>query len=236
MSPDQPGASDGAQPGAASAPRYRRPTQAPDDVAFDNLNRWARLTAASAATATSTAQTWRNGLAGFVTLLMSVLILQGSDVADLGSPWRYVVTAAIGLGAVASVVGLWLALRAEAPPLMSRALDRVIADHGSVAAYERSVQTASARSLAWAKGWVMTALVAILAGTMTWWLAPVNDAGPDAKAFVSARWIDGNTTMSACGASLPAPDGELQLQIEGADTPVRVQLTSVQSVRAVAAC
>jgi hypothetical protein len=167
---------------------------------------------------------------------MSVLILQGSDVADLDSPWRYIVTVVIGLGAAASVVGLWQALRAEAPPLTSQSFDRVIADHGSVAAYEQSVQASSAKSLGWAKAWVMAALVAILAGTMTWWLASEKAEEPHAKAFVSATWLDSDVEMSACGSSMPAPEGELQLQIEGASTPVRLPLSSVLSIKAVAGC
>lgn len=211
---------------------YRKPDRGPDPPAWDNLVRWQRLTDTAQTRATSTAQTWRNGLAGFITLLTSALILKGSDIGLITAPWNYAVIALFAVGLGLSFWGLWAALAAEAPEQASLTYDSALTAHGSIAAYEQSVVSASNRQLARARWRVFLALAALLAGSVCWWLAPA----PTGIANLRVVTISGNTATTICGEALPSADGELLLRMNRSSTPTAVPLSSIRSLTAVASC
>lgn len=219
------------QPGQP-VPGYRLPAHPPADGTADNLTRWRALIDGSSARSTLTAQTWRNGLAGFVTLLTSVLILKGSDIGKVEEPRNYMVIALLALGAAAAIWGLWAALNAEAPPLTDVDYSDTVARHGSIAAYEQNIYRSSATALAKARHRVFAALVLLLAGSVTWWLSPT--AGTDPRLQVT--WEEGGKPITICGTPNAAPAGQLSLTVKDEDHPTEIPLDDVDTVRIVDSC
>ncbi len=86
-----------------------KPAAAPTAADLDERDRYARLTAASAETVRRSAQTWRNGLTAFITLVTTGVVIKGRDTtAGLAAGWRALVSVLI-------VGGLLLAVAARLP-------------------------------------------------------------------------------------------------------------------------
>jgi len=99
----------------ADLPPARRPAAPPSPSDLKERDRYATLTSESLVTVRASAQTWRNGLAAFITLVTTGVVIEGRDnTAGLTAGWRIVVTALIAGGLALAVVGLWQALAAEA--------------------------------------------------------------------------------------------------------------------------
>src|SRR5664279_324289 len=95
--------------------RARQPTAPPSKNDLAERDRYAKRSAESLADVRASAQTWRNGLTAFITLVTTGVVIKGRDAtADLASDWRTLVTVLIGGGLLLATVGLWQALAAEA--------------------------------------------------------------------------------------------------------------------------
>jgi hypothetical protein len=158
--------------------------------------------------------------------------LKGSDIGLITAPWNYAVIALFAVGLGLSFWGLWAALAAEAPRQASLTYDAALAAHGSIAAYEQSVVSASNRQLARARWRVFLALAALLVGSVCWWLAPV----PTGIAYLRVVTVTANTATTICGEALPSAGGELLLRVNRSSTPTAVALTSIRSLTVVASC
>lgn len=215
-------------------PAYRRPSTGPSGEALGNLIRWQTLQEGSAAQSTKTAETWRNGLAGFVTLLTSVLIFKGADIADVAEPQKYGVSVLIAAGALAAIRGLWLALAAEAPPMADVEYCATISEHKTIAAYEQQVQRESASKLSKARRWIFVSLLAIFAGTITWWLSPAADKP---KSSIQVTWSDQDgAKQTVCGTQTAASSGKIAILVGDAEVPTIIQLSSVVAIKIVSKC
>ncbi len=220
-------------PAAEQPPRYRLPPHPPRDGAADDLARWQALTLASRATTTTSATTWRNGLAGFVTLLTSVLILKGADIGKVESPQNYIIVGLLALGAALSIWGLWSALKAEAPPITTVDYDKTVEKYGSIAAFEQSVNRSSVTALGRARVRVFLALVALFAGTVIWWLSPTASSG---TALLKVTWEDNGKSITVCGEPDRAPDGVVEVLVVGDETPTSISLDDVETIAVVESC
>lgn len=217
----------------ADQPRYRRPPNAPSATAWDDIVRWKRLADTASARAMASAQTWRTGLAGFVTILTSALILKGSDLGSVSAPLKYAVAGLLAGGAGLAVWGLWTALTAESPPQESARYGEILAEFSSIAGYERSVARSSTAALDRSRRRVFVALVALLVGSALWWLAPPKD---DPASHLKVIFADQAEVVTVCGTWLPSPAGELLLQINDTSTPTAVPLSSIQDLAVVNTC
>src|SRR5271165_2340478 len=93
----------------------RLPDNPPSPSELEERDRFDEFSAQSLATVRSSAQTWRNGLAAFITLVTTGVIIKGRDTtAGLATGWKVLITVLIAVGLVLAVVGLWQALAAEA--------------------------------------------------------------------------------------------------------------------------
>jgi len=171
-------------------------------------------------------------MAALITLATAGVFIQGrTATADLTAGWRAAVTALIGGGLVAAVVGLWQALSAEAG---TRTATQTLADihtrHASVLAYQVALAGVAGASLRRARNAVATALGLLLTGVMLTWWAPAAPAEP--PAYVVVHTADSTT----CGKLSTADGGWLRISVAGAHEPAVIPLAAVRNLAVVASC
>jgi hypothetical protein len=157
---------------ASPTPPARKPAHAPSRADLDERDRFARLTARSMETVQGAARAWRTGLAAFITLVTTGVIIKGpGTTAELAFGWRTAITALIGGGLLLAVVGLWLTLAAEAgTDPKKQTLQDIRATHGTLTDYQVYLAAKSADRLQWGRRVVAIAVLLLLAGIgVTWW-------------------------------------------------------------------
>lgn len=217
-----------------TAPRRYRPVSparppAPADLA--ERDRFAELARDSQRSVRASAEAWRNGLAAFITLVTTGVIVRGRDtVAGLPVGWRVAVTLLVAAGLVAAVGGLWQALTAQAGIPVAITLPEVRRRFGSLQALEITAAVRDARRLDRARYWVGTSLVLLLAGVgLTWW-APTAPADPPAYLRVE------HGSATTCGRLRSADGGVLRIAVAGRHDEVAVPLATVSNMSVVAGC
>jgi len=212
--------------------KFKLPAEAPKTGVSSDLGAWAKLADDAPKRAAAAAVTWRTGLAGFVTLLLSVLVLKGADVGDIGGPYRWIAIVSLACGAALAIVGLWKALSAEAPPETTGDYDRVIGTHHSVAEYLQAVAEGSWAKLRHARLFVGLSLAAILVGIIAWWAAPL----PPKQGKVSITWQTSGGQRTDCGSLVAAEARAVGLQANDATDVVTVKTSDIVRMKQVAIC
>ncbi|MDR1443074.1 MAG: hypothetical protein LBJ02_11990 [Bifidobacteriaceae bacterium] len=152
--------------------RYRKPAAPPGPQVLLNIEEWTDLVDTSLERVTSSAQRWQTGLAGFIGVITTVLLLEGGRAPDLRPPWRYIILGLL-LGAVLlGIVGLWKALEAAAPSHSAVTYDAVVAKYVTIRAYKIAAANAAIARLRSAKRLVAAACVLLIIAIALWWLAP----------------------------------------------------------------
>lgn len=157
----------------ANTYRPRLPEQAPTPADLAERDEFQKLVAESLPSVRASAETWRNGLAAFVTLVTTAVVIKGrSTTADMSTSWRIAITILIALGLALAVVGLWQALAAQAGAPEVLTLADIHTRYGSVQAYQVATALRAARRLAFARYAVAAALTSLLTGIVFTWWAP----------------------------------------------------------------
>jgi heme A synthase len=162
--------------------RPRLPDHAPTPADLAERDQFQKLVAESLPAVRASAETWRNGLAAFITLVTTAVVIKGrSTAAEVPTGWRIAITILIALGIALAVTGLWQALAAQAG---TRPEALTLADihhrYGSVQAYQIAIALQAGRRLTLARYAVAAALTALLTGiALTWW-APTTPTTPPA--------------------------------------------------------
>lgn len=150
----------------------RLPAQPPTEADLAERDRFQALVRASLPSVRASAEAWRNGLAAFVTLIGTAVVIKGpTTAADLPPLWRLAVTVLIGTGLALAVTGLWHALAAQSgtTPLLIT-LAEIHREYGSVEKFEVETAIKAARRLTLARRTVAFALGCLFIGTaLTWW-------------------------------------------------------------------
>lgn len=214
------------------APQARKPAQPPSKADLDERDRFAKLTAGSMDIVRSTAQAWRTGLAAFITLVTTGVIIKGpGTTAGLAAGWRIAVTVLIVGGLLLAVVGLWLALAAEAGTDPKKQTLQDIRDaHGTLTAYEVYLAAKSADKLQWGRRAVAVAVLLLLAGIgVTWWAPAATSSAP---AYITVTHGHAIT----CGNLHPAGAGQLGLMVNGSRSPVVIPFAQITGLALVTSC
>lgn len=208
--------------------KYQLPTSGPSAQASGQLDEWRGLVDNSLTQTQATAEKWRTGLAGFASLVTGVLIIKGpGTVAELAPGWSVVVPVALVLGALSSVVALWIALDAAAPlSVKFEDFSAVIEKWGSIRARNVAVAGRTARSIGWAKVWMGMSVGLLLFAVLVWWLAP-----------------QPNTSLSEVATSTGTYCGHIETSAKGSFTirpvvgdVVKVSYADVKSISAASTC
>ncbi|WP_225860531.1 hypothetical protein [Streptomyces triticiradicis] len=151
---------------------WRLPDKPPTAADLAERDRFQAMVRESLPSVRASAEAWRNGLAAFVTLTGSAVVIKGrTTTADLSVPWRLAVTVLIGGGLALAVTGLWHALAAQSGtrPLAVTLTD-IHREYGSMDAFELALAIRAARRLTLARRAVALALACLFIGTaLTWW-------------------------------------------------------------------
>jgi hypothetical protein len=107
-----------------------------------------------------------------------------------------------------------------------------ITTYGSIAAYEQSINRASAKALTHARRRILGALALLLAGSITWWLAPTGGADPR----LQVTWTENGKSITTCGAPTSAAAGDLAIVVKDEDHPTVISLADVDEVKIVDSC
>ena len=217
---------------ASPMPQARKPGRAPSKADLDERDRFAKLTAGSMDTVRGSAQAWRTGLAAFITLVTTGVIIKGpGSIVGLAISWRVAITVLIAGGLLLAVVGLWLALAAEAgTDPKKQTLQDIRAAHGTLTAYEVYLAAKSADRLQWGRRVVAAAVLLLLAGIgVTWW-APA--ATPSVSGYVAVTHGHAIT----CGTLQKAGVGQLILSVDGSHNPVVIPFGQITSLASATAC
>jgi hypothetical protein len=215
---------------ASPSPRARKPALAPSKTDLDERDRYAKLTTGSIDTVRHNAQTWRTGLAAFITLVTTGVIIKGPDTtAGLAAGWRAVITVMIGGGLLLAVVGLWQALAAEAgTDPKQQTLQDIREAHRSLTRYEVYLAAKSADRLQWGRRAVGGAALLLLAGIgVTWW-------APTTAPLAYITVTHGHTIT--CGTLQPAGSGQLRLTVNGSHNSVVIPFDQITSLALASAC
>lgn len=212
--------------------RPRLPAAAPTREDLAERDRFDALVTASLPAVRSSAETWRNGLAAFITLVTTGVMIKGRDTtADMTTGWRVAITVLVATGVLAAVGGLWCALVAQAggrPRTVT--LRGLHSRHGSVRAYEVVTARKAAAWLQFARYFVGAAILALLTGiTLTWW-APKAPARPPAYIQVTEG------TRTTCGELSSGDGGQLEIRVRNRSRPVTIPLSKAADVEVIASC
>lgn len=154
--------------------RPRLPAAPPTKADLAERDQFRALVADSLTSVRASAEAWRNGLAAFVALVTTGVVIKGQDtMAGVATGWRATITVLIALGLASAVVGLWQALSAHAgakPEVLT--LDDIRSRYGSVQAYQVITALRAAHRLVFARYAVAAALTLLLTGTILTWWAP----------------------------------------------------------------
>lgn len=207
-------------------PTFRKPGRGPSASALDDIEQWGALVASSVERATSTAEKWRTGLAAFVTVVTSVLLLKGPDAQQIEFPWKLVVIVPLVIGAGLMILGLWRALQASAPSLTTADFTSVIANYGTVRAYMIGAANEVTAQLEKSKFWVVWALVAFGSGILAWWLVPAKSDTPNSLVSVT----DKHGIIVSCGAFVESKNNTITLRPQGSDQAMTIPLRDVNAI------
>lgn len=213
-------------------PSFIKPTAPPQVGISADLQAWQKLTEEAPQRALTAASTWRNGLAGFVTLLLSVLVLKGTDVGGLADPYRWIAIVGLVLGAALAIVGLWRALSAEAPLESTGDFATVLREHTSVAEYQQAVAAHGWRRLAQARFFVGLSLASILVGIIGWWSAPPTPT----ERMLSITWQAAHGPRTDCGSLVASLPRTVALRVNSGSDAVIVSASEILEVELVASC
>ncbi len=216
-----------------TARRYRPalPSRAPTASDLAERDRFAELTHDSMRAVRASAEAWRNGLAAFITLVTTGVIIQGrTTVSELPVGWRLATTLLVAIGIVAAVVGLWQALVAQAGVPVAITLPDVRQRYGSLQALEVLSAVRDARRLDRARHWVAASILLLLSGVVLTWWAPAAPSSPPAYLLVT----HGATTT--CGVLRSADGGVLRVDVSGVHDAAAIPLTEVSNMRVVPTC
>lgn len=214
-------------------PVARKPASAPSKADLAERDRYAKLAAASMDTVRTSAKTWRTGLAAFITLVTTGIVIKGPDTtAGLATNWRVLVTILVGGGLLLAVAGLWQALAAEAgTDPKKQTLQDIRAGYGTLAAYQVHLADVAARRLQWGQRVVAAAVVFLLAGIAVTWWAPAVEA-PAQPSYI--RVVRGQAVT--CGTLQSSGTGLLRLAVHGILNPVVIPFSSITSVSITTTC
>jgi hypothetical protein len=193
------------------------------------------------------AESWRNGLAGFLAILVAVFFIKGkSSFDDIdGGGWKALLAALLLVSATLALYGAYRALRAafgtprddylgEVSPLfrlLHRTTPRDIYRYGTVSAWHHASARTAVGDLRQAKVATVFSLIAFGAAAAITWYAP----GPPAPAFVSATYRTGGATATACGKAVDSPAGMLWVK-PASGAVQKIPLKAAESVKVVAGC
>jgi hypothetical protein len=184
-----------------------------------------------------TAENWRTGMAGLVTLVTATLLFKGRDSITDYASWVGYVLGALVLGSlVLAVVSLWLFLTAAYGRLRPTSAQAIL-DAGGVDVHNVHLATAALGDLSTARRLGLASAALLAAALLVSWYGPAPKAESDAyvKVVVHSETAP-ETETSLCG-ELKALDRDVTvLQVAGEPKVRQLMTRRLVSLNVVASC
>jgi hypothetical protein len=219
-------------PDPSAAGRYRRPVpgSVPDLAVVGEQAAFTAMAEKSQEDVTASAERWRTGLAGLTTVVTGGLLLKGpATAADVDVAWRAGLTVLFGLGIVASITGLWFALRAAAGVPTTVRFDALRRDYGTVRLYRLDVARRAALDLRRARRAALLAALLLATAILAWWWAP-----PRSPAGTIVTVTHG--AEQSCGTVVDSDASGLRLATRDSPTRIAIPWASVTTLKPVTTC
>jgi hypothetical protein len=173
-----------------------------------------------------TAENWKNGLAGLLTLVTTVLFIKGkSTISEFTPGWRIAVGVLLLAALAVSVWGTWLGLRAAyGTPKIVRAQD--VAEHGGLTGWRLDQTQSTIDDLNVARILAVLALCLVAAVfAFSWW---TRKAPP---AYVSVT----QASSTYCGELTRFDYGTLDLRLDS-NHSLTFAVQDIDGLRVVSSC
>ena len=221
--------------GMPSGSGYRKPQRPPTQADIQDRERFGALLAESLQGVRDSAEKWRSGLAGLVSLVTAGLLLKGPEAAhDLTVSWRGILTVLAGGGLAAATFGLWCSLRAAAGVPTNERLEDIVAEYGSVESFEAALTLRAAGDLRKSRHALKIALSLLGLAVVAWWWADEAPSSPPARVAVEIKSGSGEKTI--CGELTSGDKQQLRLAVKGESGSRVVSFADISNIRLTATC
>lgn len=177
----------------------------------------------------ASAEKWRSGLLGLITLITAGLVVAGPEKAmDMAVGWRWIVVAGLFIGMLLVLVGLLRALRAAAGSPAPVTFEEFIAMGGDRDLIDAAEARRATLQLASSRRWAVSGIVVFLVSLGAWMISPTSS---------EASFIEVTTADEVlCGELKSGDRGKVWLTLEGESHVVAVELTRVKNLRVRSTC
>ena len=214
----------------AVPPRRKRPTAR--DVLDEQQS--AKAARSGLERVRKTAQNWRLGMSGLVTLTTGTLLFKGrSTIQDYNEIAKWALGILVMASLAAGVVSVLRFLKASyGEPRVVRAAD--IADAGGFDAYNLSLAQEALNDLRGARRWAIGSLILLALSIACSWYAPAPAKNP--TAFVRVTYASGDAQLVKCGTLKTVDVEGIQLQAAGERSTSNIPISQLVSVVIVSEC
>jgi hypothetical protein len=152
----------------------QQPPRSPTERDLAERDAYTARVSASVASARDSAKNWRNGLTGFVTLIITGIVVQGHQaITELDTNWRAIISSFVTVGLAMVVAGLWIAFNAE---IMAGSTNLTLADvrakYSTFEAYEITLAVRVTRKTYQSTRIAGSGFTLLLIGILLTWWAP----------------------------------------------------------------
>jgi hypothetical protein len=185
----------------------------------------------------ATAENWRTGMAGLITLVTATLLFKGRDaIADYDAWARYTLGVLTSLALVLGIASLWLFLSAAYGRMRPVSAQSVL-DEGGVDVHKVRLAATALADLTWARRLAIASSVALAAALLLSWYGPEAAREPPASArvVVSAE-SPGESPETVCGELTAQDAATTVLKVKGEPDPRRIATPRLVSLVLVAQC
>jgi hypothetical protein len=180
----------------------------------------------------ATAESWRTGMAGLVTLVTATLLFKGHDTISDYDAWvRYALGALTSAALLLAVVSLWLFLSA-AYGRMRPVSAQSIVDEGGPDVRNVQLATTALTDLKWARRLALCSAALLAGGLVLSWYGPTRADGPLAFARIVLR----APSDAVCGELLGQNGTTTVVKVAGWPGARRIATRRLASVVLVANC
>ncbi|KJC45377.1 hypothetical protein UB31_00295 [Bradyrhizobium sp. LTSP849] len=184
-----------------------------------------------------TAESWRTGTAGLLTLVTTILLFKGQGTINAYEPWvQYALGGLTLLAVVLAMISLWLFLLAAYGRLRTVTVQSILTE-GGVDIRNVNLATAALNDLGWAQLLAVISAALLAAAIALSWYGPTAASKPLAFVKMVVRGATASQpTETLCG-ELTAQDGtNTVLKIKGEPDARRLPTPQLVSLVLVATC
>ena len=183
-----------------------------------------------------TAENWRTGIAGLVTLVTGTLLFKGRGSINSYELWvRAALGALVGLSLAVGIISLLLFLNAAygKPKVLTT---QEIADTGGIDAYNFRQAQVAVGDLKWARRWALLSAALLALAIILAWYGPSASSGAAAFAKITYTPVGRTVKQVRCGVLEAANSKGIHLHVSGERASINIDPAQLVSMTIVSKC